>query len=108
MSNLSQKILSLYCIITIEIITNYSIIKIKVLFRGKLMIKVENITKRFKNRTVLKSISFQIEKCEFVSIIGPGGCGKTTLLKMINRLIKPTSGKMLNKTYNIRIKLNTI
>ena len=58
------------------------------------MIKVENITKRFKNRTVLKSISFQIEKGEFVSIIGPSGCGKTTLLKMINRLIKPTSGKI--------------
>ena len=58
------------------------------------MIKVENITKRFKNRTVLKSISFQIEKGEFVSIIGPSGCGKNTLLKMINRLIKPTSGKI--------------
>ena len=65
------------------------------------MIKVENITKRFKNRTVLKSISFQIEKGEFVSIIGPSGCGKTTLLKMINRLIKPTSGKIYINEENI-------
>ena len=65
------------------------------------MIKVENITKRFKNRTVLKSISFQIEKGEFVSIIGPSGCGKTTLLKMINRLIKPTSGKIFINGENI-------
>ena len=65
------------------------------------MIKVENITKRFKNRTVLKSISFQIEKGEFVSIIGPSGCGKTTLLKMINRLIKPTSGKIYINRENI-------
>ncbi|TXJ31724.1 ABC transporter ATP-binding protein [Brachyspira aalborgi] len=65
------------------------------------MIKVENITKRFKNRTVLKSISFQIEKGEFVSIIGPSGCGKTTLLKMINRLIKPTSGKIYINGVNI-------
>lgn len=65
------------------------------------MIKVENITKRFKNRTVLKSISFQIEKGEFVSIIGPSGCGKTTLLKMINRLIKPTSGKIYINGENI-------
>ncbi|TXJ41382.1 ABC transporter ATP-binding protein [Brachyspira aalborgi] len=65
------------------------------------MIKVENITKRFKNRTVLKSISFQIEKGEFVSIIGPSGCGKTTLLKMINRLIKPTSGKIYINGQNI-------
>ena len=65
------------------------------------MIKVENITKRFKNRKVLKSISFQIEKGEFVSIIGPSGCGKTTLLKMINRLIKPTSGKIYINGENI-------
>ena len=65
------------------------------------MIKVENITKRFKNRTVLKSISFQIEKGEFVSIIGPSGCGRTTLLKMINRLIKPTSGKIYINGENI-------
>lgn len=65
------------------------------------MIKVENITKRFKNRTVLKSISFQIEKGEFLSIIGPSGCGKTTLLKMINRLIKPTSGKIYINGENI-------
>ncbi|TXJ60754.1 ABC transporter ATP-binding protein [Brachyspira aalborgi] len=65
------------------------------------MIKVENITKRFKNRMVLKSISFQIEKGEFVSIIGPSGCGKTTLLKMINRLIKPTSGKIYINGENI-------
>lgn len=65
------------------------------------MIKVENITKRFKNRTILKSISFQIEKGEFVSIIGPSGCGKTTLLKMINRLIKPTSGKIYINGENI-------
>ena len=70
------------------------------------MIKVENITKRYKNHTVLKSISFKVEKGEFVSIIGPSGCGKTTLLKMINRLIKPTSGEIYingenknNRTY---------
>ncbi len=65
------------------------------------MIKIENITKRYKNYTVLKSISFEVEKGEFVSIIGPSGCGKTTLLKMINRLIKPTSGKIYINGENI-------
>lgn len=65
------------------------------------MIKVENIAKRYKNQTILKSISFQVEKGEFVSIIGPSGCGKTTLLKMINRLIKPTSGKIYINGENI-------
>lgn len=65
------------------------------------MIKIENITKRYKNHVVLKSISFEVEKGKFVSIIGPSGCGKTTLLKMINRLIKPTSGKIYINGENI-------
>lgn len=65
------------------------------------MIKIENITKKYKNYTVLKSISFEVEKGEFVSIIGPSGCGKTTLLKMISRLIKPTSGKIYINGENI-------
>lgn len=65
------------------------------------MIKIENITKRYKNHIVLKSISFEVEKGKFVSIIGPSGCGKTTLLKMINRLIKPTSGKIYINGENI-------
>ncbi|GAA0773496.1 ABC transporter ATP-binding protein [Clostridium subterminale] len=58
------------------------------------MIKFKNISKKFKNTTVLSDISFEIEKGQLVAIIGESGCGKTTTLKMINRLIKPTSGKI--------------
>lgn len=58
------------------------------------MIQFENVSKRFKNVTVLNNLSFEIEKGELVSIIGASGCGKTTLLKMINRLINPNSGKI--------------
>lgn len=58
------------------------------------MIKVENLSKNFKNKYILKSVSFEVEKGNLVSIIGSSGCGKTTLLKMINALIKPSGGKI--------------
>lgn len=58
------------------------------------MIKFENVEKSFKGTSVLKKINFEINKGELVVLIGPSGCGKTTSLKMINKLIKPTSGKI--------------
>lgn len=56
------------------------------------MIKFENISKQYKAKKVLNDITFTVQKGSLVAIIGESGCGKTTLLKMINRLIKPTSG----------------
>ena len=58
------------------------------------MIRFEHVSKRFKETAVLSDISFEIEKGMFVAIIGASGCGKTTTLKMINRLIEPTEGKI--------------
>lgn len=58
------------------------------------MIKFNNVSKAFKSNSVLNNISFEIEKGHIVAIIGASGCGKTTLLKMINRLIKPGGGKI--------------
>ncbi len=58
------------------------------------MIRFENISKKYKDKTVLKNVFFEIGKGQLVSFIGESGCGKTTTLKMINRLIKPTSGKI--------------
>ncbi len=56
------------------------------------MIRFDSVSKSFKKNKVLDNISFTIEKGEFVALIGPSGCGKTTTLKMINALLKPTSG----------------
>ncbi|MFV0529729.1 MAG: ABC transporter ATP-binding protein [Lachnospiraceae bacterium] len=56
------------------------------------MIEFRNISKKYKEVTVLSDISFQINTGELVTIIGSSGCGKTTTLKMINRLIEPTQG----------------
>jgi osmoprotectant transport system ATP-binding protein len=59
------------------------------------MIEFKNVTKEFKDKKVLKSINLKINKGEFVVLIGPSGCGKTTTLKMINKLILPSSGSIV-------------
>lgn len=58
------------------------------------MIEVKNLTKVFPQGNVkaVNSVSFKLEKGEIGCIIGTSGCGKTTTLKMINRLIEPTDG----------------
>ena len=58
------------------------------------MIRFEHIRKEYKNATPLKDINGVINEGEVVSIIGPSGTGKSTLLRMINGLEKPTSGKI--------------
>ena len=50
------------------------------------MLKLKNVSKKYKNTTILENINFEINKGEVVSIIGKSGCGKSTLLKCINRL----------------------
>ena len=59
------------------------------------MIEFKGITKSFKGNEVLKGINLEIQTGHLVAIIGGSGCGKTTLLKMINLLIHPTSGEIL-------------
>ena len=63
------------------------------------MIKFEKITKRYKSKQVLKEINLTIEEGKLVTIIGESGCGKTTLLKMINRLIKPSKVVPMSRTF---------
>lgn len=58
------------------------------------MINFENITKKIGSKVILKDITFNIEKGNLIVIIGPSGCGKTTTLKMINKLITPSSGEI--------------
>src|SRR5215472_11307033 len=58
------------------------------------MISVENLSKHYGNLAVLKDVTVQIEKGEVISIIGPSGTGKSTLLRCINLLEMPTSGSI--------------
>ncbi|MBI3536707.1 MAG: phosphonate ABC transporter ATP-binding protein [Chloroflexi bacterium] len=60
------------------------------------MLSVEHLNKIYPNGTVaLKDVSFKVEDGEFLAVIGLSGSGKSTLLRCINRLIEPTSGKII-------------
>ncbi|MBN2402749.1 MAG: ATP-binding cassette domain-containing protein [Spirochaetes bacterium] len=66
------------------------------------MIKIKNVTKRYnENNTAVKNISLNINEGEIVVLLGKSGCGKTTTLKMINRLIEYDSGKIYIKNKEI-------
>ncbi|MEX2548588.1 MAG: ABC transporter ATP-binding protein [Nitriliruptoraceae bacterium] len=58
------------------------------------MIRLEDLTKRFPGQVAVESVYMDIPQGEVVVFVGPSGCGKTTTLKMINRLIEPTSGRI--------------
>lgn len=58
------------------------------------MIEFVDINKNFGEYHIIKKLSMKIEKGKITVIIGSSGCGKTTTLKMINKLIIPTSGKI--------------
>ncbi len=64
------------------------------------MIKLENLTKQFSQKNgqtfnAVDNVNLNVPEGEMCVLLGPSGCGKTTTLKMINRLIAPTSGKIL-------------
>jgi osmoprotectant transport system ATP-binding protein len=65
------------------------------------VIKVEHLSKAFGNVKAVDKVSFEVAEQETLVLLGTSGCGKTTLLKMINRLIEPTSGSIMLKGENI-------
>ena len=58
------------------------------------MIRIEHLTKEYPNATPLKDVSVEIHDGDVISVIGPSGTGKSTLLRCINQLEKPTSGRV--------------
>lgn len=84
------------------------------------LIKLKNVQKKYKTGvTAIYDMNLSIKKGEFVFVIGSTGCGKSTLIKMLYREEKPTSGKVLvggldvgklrnNKVYKLRRKLGVV
>lgn len=65
------------------------------------MIKVDKVSKHFGGVKAVDGVSFEVEDQENLILLGTSGCGKTTTLKMINRLIEPTSGSIYIDDKNI-------
>ena len=62
-----------------------------------LEIVLNNVSKNFGNKKILRSVSFEVKTNERVALIGPNGCGKTTILRMISKEENPTSGEVYTR-----------
>lgn len=70
------------------------------------MIKFENVNKKFPDgTTALENINLEVSDGEFVFLVGPSGAGKTTILKLLLRIIRPTTGTILVDEHNLN-KIN--
>lgn len=65
-------------------------------------IEYRDVCKSYGEKNVLEHLNLRIPRGEFVTMIGSSGSGKTTALKMVNRLIEPTSGTILVNGHNVR------
>lgn len=84
------------------------------------LIRMKNVKKKYKNGvTAIYDLDLRIKKGEFVFVIGSTGCGKSTLIKMLYREEKPTSGQIIvggidvgklrnSKVYKLRRKLGVV
>lgn len=59
-----------------------------------MILRAENLIKKYKNRTVAKDVTVQVKQGEIVGLLGPNGAGKTTSFYMIVGMVKPNSGKI--------------
>lgn len=59
-----------------------------------MILRAENIVKKYRKRTVVKGVSFEVKQGEIVGLLGPNGAGKTTSFYMIVGLVQPFSGKI--------------
>ena len=67
-----------------------------------MLLSIKNVSKKYNNGiNALKNISFDVEKGEFISVIGPSGSGKSTLLRSINKMIDISQGSILFEDKNI-------
>ncbi|MBY0756376.1 ABC transporter ATP-binding protein [Clostridium sardiniense] len=69
---------------------------------NKVIIEMKNIKKKYDDKIILDDFNLNINKGEFITVIGSSGCGKTTVLKMINGLNVPDKGDIFINGNNIK------
>src|SRR5919109_4130849 len=65
------------------------------------IIELESVSKRYGSRTVVRDVSFTVERGEIVGFLGPNGAGKTTTMRMIAGFTAPTSGRVTVGAYDV-------
>ncbi|MDQ0417257.1 ABC-2 type transport system ATP-binding protein [Croceifilum oryzae] len=69
------------------------------------VVKIENLTKVIKDKTIIDQCSFELYPGEIVGFLGPNGAGKTTTIRMLVGLMKPTSGDIVIQNHHIEREL---
>jgi ABC-2 type transport system ATP-binding protein len=72
------------------------------------LLEIKNLNKSFDDKEILKDINLTIERGKIIGLLGKNGQGKTTLIKLINDLLTPTSGEILINGKNIGIESKKI
>lgn len=65
---------------------------------SEIVIKFENLTKKYGNFTAVNKVNLEVRRGETIGLVGPNGAGKTTTIKMIAKILRPNSGRILIRT----------
>ena len=71
-------------------------------------LEINNLNKSFDNKEILKDINLSIQRGKIIGLLGKNGVGKTTLIKLINDLLTPTSGEILIKGQKIGVETKKV
>ena len=72
------------------------------------LLEINNLNKSFDNKVILKDINLSIQSGKIIGLLGKNGVGKTTLIKLINDLLTPTSGEILIKGQKIGVETKKV
>jgi len=72
------------------------------------LLEIKDLNKSFDNKEILKDINLSIQSGKIIGLLGKNGVGKTTLIKLINDLLTPTSGEILIKDQKIGVETKKV
>ncbi|MFW9901741.1 MAG: ABC transporter ATP-binding protein [Candidatus Thorarchaeota archaeon] len=72
--------------------------------KSETVLKLENLTKRFGDLTAVNNINLEVHRGETIGLVGPNGAGKTTTIKMIAKILRPNSGRILIRTNGVELQ----
>ena len=74
---------------------------LQIIYSEEMMIKINNLTKKYKEKYAVNNLNLEIKSGELFSLLGTNGAGKTTTIKMLSTLILPTSGEVKINNFDL-------